>query len=261
VAAERRAEDAAWAALTRELDLWAEAGRAADLWWRDDDAAAVVPALEQLLDLSAHSGVPLALAVIPGLMSADLGACLGGRDAVAVLQHGWRHVNHAHGGEGAWELGDHRPLEQVAKDLTSGYRRLGDTFGARFLPVLAPPWNRIAASVTRGLPDLGFIGLSTFGARERPEPIPGLIQVNAHCDPVKWKQGRRFAGTARALDELIGHLAARRRAAADPDEPTGLVTHHIALDPAAWAFVAELLRRSKAHPAARWLSARDVFRR
>jgi hypothetical protein len=261
VAAERLAEDAAWTALTREFDLWAEAGRAADLWWRDDDAAAVVPALERLLDLSAQSGVPLALAVIPGLMSADLAGCFASRDAVAVLQHGWRHVNHARGGEGAWELGDHCPLEQVSKDLASGYRRLGDAFGAKFVPVLAPPWNRISASVARGLPDLGFIGLSTFGARESPEPAPGLLQVNAHCDPVKWKQNRRFAGTARALDELIGHLAARRTGEADPDEPTGLVTHHIALDPPAWAFVAELLRRSKAHPAAHWLSAREVFRR
>jgi hypothetical protein len=261
VAAERLAEGAAWAALTRELDLWAEAGRAAELWWRDDDAALVVPALERLLDLSARSGVPLALAVIPGQMSADLATCLAGRDAIAVLQHGWRHVNHAHGGEGAWELGDHRPLEQVAKDLASGHRRLADAFGAKFLPVLAPPWNRISARVTEALPALSFIGLSTFGARGRSEPTPGLLQVNAHCDPVKWKQGRRFAGTARALDELIGHLAARRTGEADPDEPTGLVTHHIALDPPAWAFVAELLRRSKTHPAAHWMSARDVFRR
>ncbi len=87
-----------------------------------------------------------------------------------------------------------------------------------------------------------------------------MVQVNAHCDPIRWKQGRRFAGTGRALDDLVGHLAARRKGTADPAEPTGLVTHHLALDPPAWAFVGELLRRTSAHPAARWLSAPDAFR-
>ena len=122
-----------------------------------------------------------------------------------------------------------------------------------------PPWNRISASVVQSLPTLGFIGLSTFRARERQTPVPGLVQVNAHCDPVKWKQGKRFAGTARALDDLISHLRARRTGAADPAEPTGLVTHHLALDPPAWDFVAELLGRTRVHPAALWLNATDAF--
>ncbi len=142
----------------------------------------------------------------------------------------------------------------------SGHQRLADGFGARFLPVLVPPWNRISARVTARLPALGFLGLSTFRARMCEQPAPGLVQVNAHCDPIKWKQGGRFAGTAPALDDLIGHLAMRRTGAADPAEPTGLVTHHQALDPPAWEFVADLLRRTKAHPAARWLPAPEAFR-
>ena len=87
------------------------------------------------------------------------------------------------------------------------------------------------------------------------------MQVNGHCDPITWKGGARFAGTDKALADLIGHLRARRTGAADPDEPTGLVTHHLALDEPAWEFVALLLRHTTAHPAARWQSARDAFRR
>jgi peptidoglycan/xylan/chitin deacetylase (PgdA/CDA1 family) len=260
LAAEQPADDAAWAALTAELDRWAEAGRAASLWWRDDDAAELTPALERLLDLGAEAGIPLALAVVPGRMSSQLRASVAGSAGVSVLQHGWRHVNHASPGEGGWELGDHRPLEQVSEDLESGRRRLADAFGARFLPVLVPPWNRISARVTERLPALGFLGLSTFGARAQKSAIPGLVQVNPHCDPIKWKQNRRFAGTARALDDLVGHLAARRTGAADPAEPSGLVTHHLDLDPPAWAFVADLLRRTRAHPAALWLPAPEAFR-
>jgi hypothetical protein len=255
------AGDPAWQALGRELDLWTEAGRRATLWWRDDDAAELTPALEQLLRLQAEYGVPLALAVIPDRLTPDLALRLARGEDVVVLQHGYRHRNYAGKGEGAWEFGDHRPLEEAVADLAAGQQRLAEAFGARFLPVLAPPWNRISERVVQHLPALGFIGLSTFRARDRAEPAPGLVQVNAHCDPIRWKQGARFAGTERALDELIGHLRARRTGTADPGEPTGLVTHHLALDAPAWTFVAELLRRTRAHPGAAWQTAQEVFRR
>jgi peptidoglycan/xylan/chitin deacetylase (PgdA/CDA1 family) len=255
------AADPAWEALGRELDLWAEAGRRATLWWRDDDAAELTPALERLLGLQAEHGVPLALAVIPDRLAPGLTLRLAGREGVVVLQHGWRHRDHAGKGEGAWELGDHRPLEQVAADLVAGQQRLAQAFGERFLPVLAPPWNRISGRVVQRLPALGFIGLSTFRARDRAMPAQGLVQVNAHCDPITWRGGARFASTGRSLDDLTLHLRARRMGTADPGEPTGLVTHHLAMDAPAWAFVAELLRRTRAHPRAAWQSAREVFRR
>jgi len=248
-----------WQALADELDRWAASGGAATLWWRDDDAAEVTPALERLLALAATSGVPLALAIVPGQLSPALVARLADCDGVSVLQHGWRHANHAGKGEGGWELGDHRPLADVLAELALGRERLAAAFGARFLPVLAPPWNHIAPRVVQALPGAGFTGLSSFRARASAAPAPGLAQVNGHCDPITWKGGARFAGTAKTLADLTGHLYARRSGAADPAEPTGLVTHHLALDEPAWTFVAELLRRATAHPAALWQSASDIF--
>jgi hypothetical protein len=56
------------------------------------------------------------------------------------------------------------------------------------------------------------------------------------------------------LDQITTHLAARRDGRADPAEPTGLLTHHRDLPPAAWAFLGELLGRLLAHPAVRFPS-------
>jgi len=259
-AAEARADPAAWQALSDEFDRWADSGRPATLWWRDDDAADATPQLERLLALVAATGVPLALAVVPYQLMPALVTRLAEVANVAVLQHGWRHANHAGKGEGGWEQGDHRPLAEVLAELALGRERLAAAFGARFLPVLAPPWNHVAPQVVQALPDVGFTGLSTFRARVAAAPAQGLAQVNGHCDPIRWKGGARFAGTEKALADLVGHLGARRTGAADPAEPTGLVTHHLALDEAAWTFVAELLRRTTAHPAARWQSAGEIFR-
>jgi hypothetical protein len=250
----------AWRALGDELERWAEAGAPPTLWWRDDDAVEATPALERLLALAAATGVPLALAVVPGPLAPTLGARLVDDGSVTVLQHGWRHANHAGRGEGGWELGDHRPLAEVAGELALGRQRLAETFERRFLPVMVPPWNHISPRNLQALPGLGFIGVSTFRARACATPAPGLVQVNGHCDPIRWKQGARFAGTDKALADLTGHLSARRTGQADPAEATGLVTHHLALDEPGWAFVAELLHFTSAHPAALWQSAGEAFR-
>ncbi len=249
-----------WRVLGEELDLWAAAGRQATLWWRDDDAAEVTPALARLVALSTQASAPLALAVIPQPMRADLPACLAVAPWVTVIQHGFAHVNHARRkGEGAWELGLHRPAATVFADLAAGFQCLADAFQDRFAPLVVPPWNRIDAAITRGLPDVGLRGLSTFGPRAAVSPAPGVVQINAHCDPIKWKGGARFTGTARALDDIVGHLRDRRQGHVDAGEPTGLLTHHLDLDAAGWQFVEQLLAYAAHHRAARWLAIAEIL--
>src|SRR5689334_15237516 len=90
---------AGWSDLVRELDRWEEAGRTATLWWRDDDAAKPTSALERLIGIA--PGIPIALAVIPAQAEEGLAVWLaalersGQRAHIAILQHGWRHVNHS----------------------------------------------------------------------------------------------------------------------------------------------------------------------
>lgn len=249
----------AWATLATELDAWAAAGRRATLWWRDDDAASLTPPLRHLLDLAARVNAPVALAVIPAHATPELAGQIIAAPHASAIQHGYAHVDHAPRGAGSWELGIDRPLAQVTADIAAGRDRLADLFGDRFIPVMVPPWNRIAATVTAALPGLGFTALSGFGPRPAPHAAPRLAAVNTHCDPIKWRGGPHFAGTGAALSDVVDHLADRRLNRADAAEPTGLLTHHAQMDGQSWAFAEDLLHALNEHPAANVLAIADVL--
>lgn len=257
----RVAADTAWDRLSAELDAWTAAGRTATLWWRDDDADTASPALERLLALHRQTGAPLALATVPQRLDASLAQLLADCDDVSVLQHGYSHDNFAAPGERKIELDGSRPGPYVIADLATGQQALSSLPG--WLPVLVPPWNRIAPYLIPMLPELGYRGISTLGARDRRCPVTGLMRNNVHVDPVDWR-GRAgpaggFAGEVAALTALTGHLADRREGRADADEASGLMTHHKAQDAATWDFVGRLIGETMAHPATRWCTAAELF--
>jgi hypothetical protein len=249
-----------WRALADELDAWGEAGRVATFWWRDDDATAPGVALDRLCRLSTEHGVPLGLAVIPQPMSPALPGAVLPHEHVTVLQHGFAHVNHAKGlGRGAWELGLERPEGIVLDELDRGRARLEGAFDGRFVPVVAPPWNKIAEALFPGLRRLGFAGVTTWGLRAAAEPLPGFRQANIHWDLIDWKGGKCFRGYESAA-RLVRLLGRRRRGEVDPDEPTGLLSHHLDMDEAGWDFLERFLDATRAHPAARWCAPGELFR-
>lgn len=248
-----------WSDLGDELDRWADGGRRATLWWRDDDAARATPALGRLLALRADLGVPLALAVVPASARADLAAAVADAGGVSVLQHGYAHRNHAGDGEPKAELGPGRAPDDALGELAAGRERLVALFGGAAAAVLVPPWNRIAETLPPRLGAAGYRGLSTYGPRARAEAAPGVVQVNTHVDLVDWRGGRGFIGEAAALGLAVGHLAARRGGANDGGEATGLLSHHLIHDAAAWDFIAAFVTATTAHSAARWIDAGETF--
>ncbi len=248
---------AGWDALDAELDAWAAAGRTATLWWRDDDAIGPTPELDRMIALSIETGAPLALAVIPAHVTDTLVPVVDAARTVTVLQHGWSHTNHAAPPAKKAELGADRPAAAVLAELAEGRSVLDRLFGPRALPVLVPPWNRIASGVTAGLPTAGFTGLSVFGPK-RVSTV-NMMCVNTHIDPVAWKDGKRFLGEPESLGMAVAHLRARRLGQVDDREPTGLLTHHLAMDDETWAFAARFLSVTRRHPAARWLTADTLF--
>ena len=260
----------AWRTLRRELDAWRESRRVATLWWRDDDAVDCSPALDRLLGLAESYRVPLSLAVIPARATTALARRLAAsRAPVSVLQHGFDHANHAPAGEKSMELGCHRPRVAICEELADGRVMLEAKFGRFAAPVLVPPWNRIADELIPELAELGFRGLSLHSARATLRPAKGLVACNTHVDVLRWRPARGFLGEDEALEVLTGHLGVRRRAGAAAaaghrrpsvaDEPSGLLTHHLVMDDAAWAFVSRLFETLDDHPAARWIAADEAF--
>jgi hypothetical protein len=249
-----------WQDLEDEAARWQEAGRRAALWWRDDDAADAGPALDRLLALHRESGVPLALAVVPALATRALAGRLAGEPDVDLLQHGYAHANHATGPEKKIELGLQRPAMHVLGDLGTGRMAMEQLFGSRALPVLVPPWNRIAPPLVPTLPEIGFTGLSTFGARKRVHPVRGLLEINTHLDVIDWKDGRRFVGEKAVLDMLVIALArSRQSSGAMANEPIGVLSHHLAMDGGTWDFLSSLWQRATSLPGLRLCPARVLF--
>lgn len=248
-----------WAVLDQELSRWSASGRVATLWWRDDDAVAASPALDTLLDLSSASGVGVTLAVIPAGAQTALAERIATLPRVGVVQHGFAHINHEPVGEKASEFGEGRGEAVLRDELAAGLARLRELFRERLLPAFVPPWNRIGACAVDLLPGLGLQALSTYRARSARAPRTGLLQVNCHADVMDWRGTRGFIGTGKVLADIVEHLVARREAAVDADEPTGILTHHLAHDDACWRFMQALLERTGQHPCVRWLSADEAL--
>lgn len=247
-----------WESLSGELDAWQQAGRTVELWWRDDDADAPVNALRRLVELSQAHRTPLSLAVPPALTSAELGRAVAEDFQCTVLQHGYSHRNHAPAGEKKCELGDHRPLHNITAEISDGMQRMQDLFEGYFIAAMVPPWNRIGNTASAALSGIGFHGISSYTPR-RHRTQYGLHCCNTHVDIVNWRAGEKFIGTDAAIRLLTTHLYMKRLGNADPQEPTGLLTHHLRHDEDCWRFIDQLLWMTNDHTGVRWLSAAAVF--
>jgi len=251
-----------WSDLIDELDRWKKEGRTATLWWRDDDAVLATERLNHFASIARDT--PIALAVIPASANPELASWLidsanpSMTKPIVVVQHGWSHANNAVNGKKS-EFPPERSGPSVASDLAAGCARLSTLFGARALPVLAPPWNRFACRFLPLLPACGLRAISRFGPRRAARPVPGVVEVNVHVDLVAWAVNRGFVGEEAALGSIIGHLRARRWAEANVDEPTGILTHHLIQDAATERFLSRLLTITRGHSATRWLDATEVF--
>jgi len=255
------AKDDRWRLLDTELSAWAHEGRVATLWWRDDDAAASNGASRRLIALHRQFAIPLMLAVVPNAATSALADALAGCAQITPIVHGYAHQNHAPLGVKKAEFGAHRPLDVMQAELGQAMALMRDVFAGCFQPVLVPPWNRIAPELVPHLLGLGFAGLSAFGACRNRHPAPGLAQANCHVD-LLYGRGKIFPRPQQdVIVDLLQHLSARRRGESfEPDEPTGILTHHLAHTPQAWDFLAALWARLSPQTApVRWLNCAEVF--
>ena len=236
------------ARLIESLHKKAASGSPVYFWLRDDDAIEPGDMLDRLLELTETFEVPLTLAVIPAHTGDALAQQLAASEHVSVAVHGWSHTNHAAADEKKQELGNHRPIDEILAELSNGYTQLSQLHRSGFVPLLVPPWNRIAPEIVDRLSELGFTAVSTFG----DEKSTALLSVNTQVDIIDWKGNR---GGRPAIDleaEIIDCLEKDRSF-------IGVLTHHLVHDEAAWQFLQQLFEATKDHPGARWVSIKELL--
>ncbi|WP_047458425.1 polysaccharide deacetylase family protein [Rhizobium rhizogenes] len=243
---------AEWQPLRDELQRWAEAGRKATLWFRDDDAIEPTVALDQLLALSDRYGVPMALAVIPGPTGKPLADRLARQEALTVTVHGWTHHNYAPDEAKKQELGLHRPQAIVLDELRRGFDKLKDLYPRQFAPMLVPPWNRIDKALLPELAPFGYRAVSVYGLA-KPRPI---ALVNTHVDIMDWHGTNGGRPHGELVDVLVGELKNRFEG---NDEPIGILTHHLVHDALAWDFIDTLFQETARHAAIDWRPVGDFM--
>jgi hypothetical protein len=238
--------------LTFELRAWRREGRVARLWWRDDDARGMTPALGRLLALSDRFAVPLTLAVVPEGPMAGLGEAVAQRPGVRLALHGVDHRNRRDG-PAAGEFPHAWTRAEVVARLQVGWNRLRGQPGATC--VFIPPWNDVHPALSSALALAGFRGWSAWGEIESADPLP---RIDAHLDLLRWRGGVRFRGAGRLERALAKALRARRlsgRGAA----PLGRLTHHLDHDQPAWRHLERLLAAATAEPSLAWWSLDDLL--
>jgi hypothetical protein len=229
-----------WSPLETELARCRSAGMALPVWWRDDDAVSATPALDRLIGIAGHTGVPVHVAVIPARLTPSLVPVLKDPPHAVPMVHGWRHISHAPDGAKKAEFG--HPRTAAKAELAQALDRMQRKFGTDLLAVFVPPWNRIAQEFLPVLGDLGYVGLSAFGPRDSARVAKGVVQINTHIDPVFWRGHRGLVDPEVLIAQICATLRARRAHAVDRDEPLGLLTHHLVHTTAVWEFTADVLR-------------------
>jgi hypothetical protein len=242
-----------WKAVRIELDCWTAWGRRPVFWWRDDDATHATAALDRLLEIQRRFDVPLALSVIPAHADRSLARRLRLESRVFVLQHGWNHVNHAGSGRRAAELCDFRDPVEVRAQLANGLERLDELFGGRVLPVLVPPYNRLAAQLTP-IVAAAYRFLSVHG------DFPGIAMPsrNTHIDIIDWRLQQSQA-PARLIRTLVTALRLRRYGILPVTLPLGILTHHLSLTTSMWSSLEAILEHICSHTAPTFPGLMQIF--
>ena len=244
-----------WSPLQHALAASRRDGVTVPFWWRDDDAVAVTPALDQLVTLSARIGVPVHLAIIPAHADPALADVIDPSTAIPVV-HGWAHTDHSAGNSKKNEF--QTPRTDAIADARHAIERMQTLFGASLRRMFVPPWNRINDEVIRALPGLGYTALSTFNPRGAPYATRDLVQINTHIDPIWWKGTRDLVDPDTLVQRAATCIDARRTGQQDATEPFGLLTHHLVHTNAIWDFTAEFAQEMLAGGATLWAMENDI---
>lgn len=236
-----------------DLCAWiTDAAEPRQFWWRDDDTGADAGALQDLLSMRRQLGIPLVVSVVPSWLSDDCARILANEPAVFVAQHGWNHADRSHPSQKSIELGGTSDAACVLENLRQGADALRRKGLPRLLPLLVPPWNRVADDVLAGLGSLGIQSVSTFVYDKRGVRY-GLRHINCHIDPIVWRGGKRLMSERELVDVTVRQMEREGRG------PIGLLTHHLEMNDEAYDRVAGYLSSLAGHPLVDFVDPKDMF--
>jgi len=251
------------APLRAELKQWRAEGRRARFWLRDDDLTQMSPRVEAMVAVLERFGIRALLAIIPGLMADGLANALPDRSRYVICQHGLRHTNHEAADAPKAEFGGARSAAVAVADIGEGQRLMHAAFGASFAPIFVPPWNRMATGLRAGLIELGFQGLSAYGNEKAAPSGAALAVVNADIDVLNWAepdaQGVAVLPLADICRRAADLLSRRRRSDPPSTRRIGFLTHHLAMDSAAWEVVSIAIAETLDAGVVDWVDPGELF--
>ena len=230
-----------WSPLRQEFSAWRSANLELPFWWRDDDAIEPTKELDQLVSLAEETNVPVHLAVIPRDATKTLASKITETNMLIPVVHGWAHQNHAPADLKKAEFGATRPAQDCADDMQNALRDMQSLFGDRLAVMFVPPWNRLDPALMVPLAEAGYDAVSTFLPRRETMPVPGLVQINTHLDPIFWRETRGLVPPETLVEKAAAFLKDRRCKITDNAEPFGYLTHHLVHDADIWEFSRQFL--------------------
>ena len=238
-----------------ELRAWTKVGEVPQLWWRDDDAYQVSESVHRLRELLLKE--TLVLAVVPGRLQDNLVRYVEDWSTVAIVQHGWKHLNHAAAGALPSEYPPQRGRAEVECELVLARRILLDAFPTRFRRVFVPPWHRCAAWILHEAPALGFDGVSV-----QAPPFPLLRhgyagEADIEIDISDWSRDGHFVGANRFASQIVKALRLRREWSA-LEAPIGILSHHERLVRDDFRALREFIALFRCH-GVKWAAADVLF--
>jgi hypothetical protein len=226
------------------------------MWWRDDDGCRDTTELRRLL--MARGNVPVALAIIPGLLDRDLVNLIDGIDRVSILQHGWMHINWSNTSSRPSEYPEFRVPSQAGIELRDGLELLRNRFRDRFHPVFVPPWHSCPSWLSDNPAKLGYLAIS------RDAPLFHLLsrgrytEVNVEIDTSDWKKGGSFIGPVELAKRIVRAFEIRLKWNA-VSAPIGLLTHHAVLSQSDCHSLSLFVSLLEALDVVEWMTVKNVI--
>jgi hypothetical protein len=147
------------------------------VFFRNDDVNRMEPGLAEVTQLFMEQGVPIAHAVEPANLSAEVRDWLLARRhrGVEIVQHGFAHTKHDLG-----EFGGTRSASAQRDDLTAGLRIMRESFGDAFFPAMSFPFGHYNENTVPILDELGYLVLSSHVRHQFNRRVFYLIGRNLH---------------------------------------------------------------------------------